>query len=710
MRSSLRLLFRAILLFVPLLPAGAPSASEQATMRHAKPVTDDSAHYVGYPAEFFTRYRPNTALDMIRQVPGFQLDEGDENRGFASSAGNVLIADRRPSAKQDALSEILARIPASQVERIEIIRGQVRDIDLQGQSVVANLVLRDADKAAVQWTAAARYNVEFGVSKEVAASVSDAWGNIKFNAGIDIRDSVRGDLTPESIRDGNSDLVETRFDFGDFGGSRGALNLNASTVLGNTLLRVNTRIGDETRSGSRLSTRTPRNPDGLPTTEQFPETEKIAELEIGIDAERELKSGLVAKAILLFIDNDEDNDSAQRSFDTDGALTRERISSTSTESSEAIARMEVNWSGWSSHVLQGNAEVAFNTLDNTLRQTEDAGVGPMIIDVPGANSRVEERRVDVVLKDTWTLGRMEYEFGLGAEVSSIRQTGDTELERKFTFLKPQASVTYTPRAGLQTQLRLAREVSQLDFSDFVSATVFEDDDLALGNPNLRPETTWRLQLGHERRFGADSVVVLTVFHDWVSDVEDLLPLTPDFEAPGNIGSGTRWGVEFEGTVPLESMGLRGAKIDINARWQKSSVTDPVTGLQREFSADRDGGKQFPLDYQVENEYAITVDYRQDFQSSRVAWGWDVRARAERPAFKVNEVDIADDGTEFNVFVETTRWLGVKTILSAENIFDTAETRARTIFVGERALSAIDSTEYRRRKRGFRFNLTISGNF
>ncbi|MBT8101192.1 MAG: TonB-dependent receptor [Gammaproteobacteria bacterium] len=697
-------------MFIPVLPAGAQGASDQSTMRQAESVADDSAQYVRYPAEFFKRYQPNTALDMIRQVPGFQLDEGDENRGFASSAGNVLIADRRPSAKQDALSEILARIPASRVRRIEIIRGQVRDIDLQGQSVVANLVLRDADEAAVQWTAAVRYNIDFGVTKEGAASLSNAWGNIKFNAGIDFRDFIRGDFTPQSIRDGDSNLVESRFDLGDFDGSRGALNVNASTLLGETLLRVNSRFAGETRDGNRLSTRTPRNPVGLPTIEQFPDTFDSTELEIGIDAERELKTGLVGKAIMLFIDNDLDDDSAQRSFDTDGVLVRERVSNTSTESSEAIARLEVNWSGWMNHVLQANAEVAFNTLDNTLRQTDDTGAGPMPVDVPGANSRVEERRVDVVLKDTWTRGRMEYEFGLGAEVSRIRQTGDAELERKFTFLKPQAALTYTPRAGQQTQLRLAREVSQLDFTDFVSATVFEDDDLALGNPNLRPETTWRLQLGHERRFGPDSVVVATVFHDWVSDVEDLLPLTPDFEAPGNIGSGTRWGVDFEGTVPLDTMGLRGAKIDINARWQNSSVTDPVTGLEREFSADRDGGKLFPLEYQVENEYAITVDFRQDFESSRIAWGWDVRARGERPSFKVNEVDIADDGTEFNIFVETTRWLGVKTNLAAENIFDAAETRARTIYVGERGLSAIDSMEYRRRKRGFRINLTVSGNF
>ena len=60
---------------------------------------------------------------MVQQIPGFQLDDGGGLRGFGSAAGNILINDSRPSAKQDLLSAILARIPASYVERINLIRG-----------------------------------------------------------------------------------------------------------------------------------------------------------------------------------------------------------------------------------------------------------------------------------------------------------------------------------------------------------------------------------------------------------------------------------------------------------------------------------------------------------------------------------------------------------------------------------------------------------
>lgn len=669
---------------------------------------------VEYPASFFDRYQPITALDMILQVPGFQLDDGASDRGFSSSAGNVLINDRRPSTKQDALSAILTRIPASRVERIELLRSQVRNVDLQGQTVVANVILLDVDQAAVRWSGTYRYNVDFGSTTEGGISVANRWRDVEYNTGVELRNLSRGDFTPQSVFDGDGNLIEERFDVLNMDGKRSAANLNAAIPFGETSVRLNTKLAGETRDGERISQRTPQAPGSLPTEERFPENYDRVDFEVGIDAERTLRADLLGKAIFLYTNRDETATVGQLSLDDTGAQVRERISDTDTQTTETIARVELVWSGSVSHTVQINLERALNTLDNTLLQTEDTGAGPVIIDVPGANSRVEEVRWDVLLKDTWTLGHYQFEVGLGAEVSTITQTGDAEQERDFSFLKPQLAFIYAPHQGKQTRISLRRTVSQLDFRDFVSSTIFEDDNLALGNPDLRPETTWKLEVGHERRFGQDSVVKLTAFHDWVSDVEDLLPLAPtldpNLEAPGNIGDGRRWGVEVESTLPLTWLGLKGAKIDINGRWQNSTVKDPVTGEDRVFTSRRRFGRLFPLEFDVESQYAFAIDFRQDLAATRVAWGWDVRSRSERPIFRVNELDIGDDGTEFNIFIETTRWFDVKIHLIAGNILDAPEIRDRTIYEGLRDLSPVERRELRSRARGVRVDLTVSGNF
>ena len=77
---------------------------------------------------------------MIGRLPGFTFDDGNTARGFAGTAGNVLIYGGRPTSKTDDLQSILNCIPASDVERIELIRGGAPGIDMQGQIVVARVI------------------------------------------------------------------------------------------------------------------------------------------------------------------------------------------------------------------------------------------------------------------------------------------------------------------------------------------------------------------------------------------------------------------------------------------------------------------------------------------------------------------------------------------------------------------------------------------
>ena len=183
--------------------AGAQRGAEEAT---------SSEEIINYPAAFFQQYNPNNALDMVKQIPGFVISdclsclnaqqEGGR-RGFGASLGNIFINDRRPSAKQDSPSAILTRIPAASVEYIELIRGQVRGIDLQGQTVVANIILRQDIPATVRWEAFTRQTFGHGLAPGGSISMIDRIGDIEYNIGADARYSNFGDGGQENIFDAN---------------------------------------------------------------------------------------------------------------------------------------------------------------------------------------------------------------------------------------------------------------------------------------------------------------------------------------------------------------------------------------------------------------------------------------------------------------------------------------------------------------------------
>ncbi len=89
----------------------------------APAATTASADRLSYDTAYFAQFNPQTALEMVRQVPGFSLNGGDDRRGFSGAVGNLLIDGVRPTSKSQSLEDILARIPVDQVVRIE--RGRV---------------------------------------------------------------------------------------------------------------------------------------------------------------------------------------------------------------------------------------------------------------------------------------------------------------------------------------------------------------------------------------------------------------------------------------------------------------------------------------------------------------------------------------------------------------------------------------------------------
>ncbi|HET6629653.1 MAG TPA: TonB-dependent receptor [Woeseiaceae bacterium] len=668
-----------------------------------------SGEVVTYPAEFFQRYNPDSALEMVERLPGFQVDDGADKRGFGGASGNILIDDRYPSAKQDSPSSILDRIPAAQVARIEVIRAQVREIDLRGHAVVANVVLREDIPATSRWEGSIRKNFNHApLTVAGSVSVSDQWKGIEYVVGAGGRRFASGEGGTELLIEEGGSFLEEHLEDTFLRGEEGSGNLNASTWLGETRVQVNAGYAFENRFETLTSVPDPRRQPDDDSEDFFADDGDVRQLEIGGDAERSFGRDFLAKAILLYTREDKDAVSSQRTLDDAGAQALFRIADSGTVSTEAIARLELYWAGWADHAVQIDLEGARNVIDASLLQNVDTGDGPEPVPVPGANTRVHEDRGDFMISDIWSLGKLELDYGVGAEASTITQEGDARQKRNFFFLKPHLALTYWAAENRHTRLRLAREVSQLDFDDFVSATVFQDDDLALGNPDLRPETTWVAELVEERRYGRLGVVKLKLFHHWISDVQDLLPLSSSFEAPGNIGDGRRWGVELEATVPLDSLGLAAARLDLQARLQDSTVTDPVTGDDRVLSGA--GGAEKPIPFRDENRFAFGVAFRQDFQDARVSWGWDARARADRTRFLVNELDVYGDGTELNVFVETTRWFGRKISLSANNLLDFNFVRNRTIFTGERDLSPIARRELQDRTDGRRVLLTVSGSF
>jgi len=673
---------------------GSLAAEEKLPPQTRADDSEESEETVIYPRSFFEMYSPVNALDMVKQIPGFRLIEGGGSRGFGGNAGNVLINGERPSSKQDRLSQLLSRIPVARVEQVAVVRGNTGSLTSGGQSVVANVVLRDEARASWTWSAQIEQDTDSGGPEPGAsASMVARRGNTRYAAGLEAEHFFFGNVADERL-EADGVLAELRDDVDQTRGNDFAATFNSETDWPAMVARFNGKLEHQTSDFFERSQRIPQVANTVPFGVLRDTDSQEYELELGGDLQWQATTHANVKTILVLNREWEDRVSGHRR-ESDDLLIRRQRAERKTREAETIARTEVDWTGWQNHYLEFDLETALNVLDNRLELAVDEGGGFVDVPVPGADSRVEEWRGDVQISDSWQIDAWTLEPALGAEVSRISQSGPEGRERSFFFLKPSLALIHAPASERQTRINLRRSVAQLDFSDFVSATNFGDDEINFGNPALKPENTWIAEIAHERRFGEVGVATARVFFNYVRDLQDRLPMGGE-DVPGNIGEGRRWGMELETTLPMDPVGLADARLDMDLRWQDSSVRDPVTSRDRPFSG--------------ESKFRIDTELRQDVLAAQTAWGLKAFYRDAETRYELKELDISDNGVDLEFFIETTRFLSTKMRLVAQNLLDRRFGRDRRVFEQSRMDEAPAFREVRDFRRGRSLIFSVSGSF
>ena len=591
-----------------------------AAVAAAAPQTPQAgASVVSYPASFFVSMQPNTALDMISRLPGFAFDAGAQVRGFSGAAGNVLIDGGRPTSKDDDLGSILQRIPATQVDHIDLIRGGAPGIDMQGRTVLANVVRKTgsglsgvaavADNAYPDGRQTPALRLEFTSKHEGRTLEGGLLANLFVDDGAGNGERVRTDA------DGNV-LVRSHL-LARAGGF--AINLTSAyeTPLWGGKFRVNVLAHMQNYKDNEDDHLT--TPVGL---ELLRFRQDVANGELGVHFDKALTSKLQLEALAI--------QRVRRQHIPSHFLSagEEDLFEETDTSGESIARGILRYTESPALSFEGALEGDFNIQGSDSALAVDHAPVPL----PAAHVTVSEKRGEAAGTVTWKPDkRLTVEAGLRTEASQIGSSGDVVLTRTLVFPKPRLLVTLSPDADDQLRLRAEREVGQLDFSSFVASsslgTTSGSGGVVAGNPDLAPQQDWVLEAAYERHFKG-IVGVLTYRHYFIQDAIDRAPIfSPSgvFDAPGNIGSGREDDLDANITLPFDLIGLKGAQLKAQGTYRLTRVTDPTTGRERSFT----GLHRF--DYQAH--------FTQDLPRWKATWGLDLFSRWTQPTYRFSEIDV-----------------------------------------------------------------------
>ncbi len=664
--------------------------------------TDTTAPVLVYDQEYFQRFEPVSAGDAMKRVPSVTFlsdvleSDGARLRGLDPGYTQILInGEQVPGANSDR-SFFVDRIPAELIDRIEIVRSPSANRSGDAVAGALNIVLRDA------------YSIDGGYVRAGAAYYDDnkwagsfglVWsgqvgpGRLLVGLGAQERRAPKEKFSKRYSAPGGTLVnIEDQSDVRD--GTDYSLNASYEVDVAGGELELSgffvrtDRLQDEDsieylsgiRDNTNLSTVNDNDLDIL--TDNYSLRGKYEREMFGGKSKFKLGYAAIIDDQFEF----EDEFEYRRDgipFPEDDRFTRDEIN-TDLEDHE--------WTAEISHVREvGPVELDvglyYKAKDRDIYTTETRarttipnapGPRPTLPGTPGAPTIgdvvIEETRLDPYVMISGKSDAFRWEAGLRYETTdvSIDDASSTVLpanrkhDNDYNILLPSVNLRFNLTEADRISLSVARTVRRPNFnqiSPLVLKAELGDNDF-VGNPDLKPETAWGLDVGYEHRIGRQGVVGLNFFYRDVTDLIENFNTgvtgseggTARVYSVDNVGDGKVWGLEFDISTPLTFVGLDNTGVFFNYSWLDSEVSD--------FAGERR--------FNGQSNYVYNIGFIQDLPTWGAAFGVTYRKQGDAyDRVEAEEVKTSYGG-DLEIFLEKRFGKNFVLRLTGQNLLDSSK--------------------------------------
>lgn len=675
-------------------------------------------------------------------------------RGLGAGFTQILVNGRPiPGAGNDR-SVFVDRIPAEIIDRIEIIRSPTADLDSQGIGGTINIILKDGASLppGVVTRAGLLY---FPDDKTFKGSGAVSWSGrnnaetVAWSLTLDAQQRYNPKLTRQEVFDDNvpgfdqtdtglelfrpfdragsialerTEEIDTRRSF-DL-----SLNGDITFVLGEqSKLRfdgflIRTRRTD---TEQKLDLERPENDDGDPVFDQGFEIDSVEiakepfkQFNYGLSGLYETKwgNGLSAEVQLRYSQFDEESSDNTFELDDDlydlATLRSQDLRLTSDAELIEIEALDIldrefsgdaaikkEWANWSLKVGTAGKlkrRTFGQTIGEDLNDEEDASVVE-------SRFHYRETRLDGFALAEFKLGRAKLQTGVRAEYTKTSQTIRDDLSEnieerasgKEFHINPSVHLQVPFGNGPQFRASLAKTVRRPNVDQVVPFRLVddpEDNDITMGNPDLKFETSWGVDVGLEQRLPR-GVVGINFFYRKVRNLISLVntgvPVFPEEDPDSdegrariysydNVGNGKVYGFEFDLSAPLSFVGLDNTGVFANYTRLWSKRTEPNTGMR------------VPFDGQP--KYVYNVGVTQEIPSWGMSAGFSFRKQGTSRSTFLGEEEYQTYQGNLEAYVEKRIGRNFVLRLSGNNLLDARSRQWERNFDGDTGLEIIENQQ------------------
>jgi len=515
-----------------------------------------------------------TIGEVLGKLPGVEVQgDGQRARGMSRDSVQILVDGERSAGGARMAAAIVGRLPAGDLERVEILRGSSAEFG-GGAPVTVNLIMKKAlSKRSTALKAAVGYR---GSEPNGQLTLTQNGGEGGYAWSLPVTLNLhRFPTASETERQGTAITPTRDEDKGVFSFREFALSPRMNWKEGADTLTLAPLFFDG--AGKRSSDMTQAASSAFNGDRSSEEENHRRLMRLRVDGEK-LVAG--AKLTLRASLNNGKRTADVTRVARDAALT----ATTSTEHSDSREN-ETNLALRMDQPLDEHL-LAVGVEYINLRRSDDQVFTGSYAAVSSVQAK--ERQSVLWVQDDWKLlPSTTLTYGLRGESIALDSAGTTQSHGRAM---PSLAVRWEPvnqwvmRSSIGTGLKMPRldEITATVSPSIAANTPLEAD--RRGNPNLRPERSVNFEAVLERYLDGEMGVLGANFY--ARSTQDFIERRVQLEgvrwvdSPQNEGKARHWGFELDGKVRTDNLGWKGATVKAHLTLPKALVDDSRLGVTR----------------------------------------------------------------------------------------------------------------------------------
>lgn len=534
-----------------------------------------------------------SVLQALRNLPGVTVDQRSGKLQLRGSDKVAVLIDGQQSALTGFGDQSgLDNIPASAIERIEVINDPSAKMDANGMAGVINIIYRKDKRSGVHGKASVMAGVgslgqkqadlptvrpQYTTTPKFGPSLGLNWDRAKLDFNL------QADLLTQRVLNRNEHFERTYSD---------------GTVLRQQYLENRDQTMYTLKGGFdlRISERDKLTFSALYANEAHIDHGDVVYFDAGLSGRQRLwtfyedevntsanlssafthkfkQAGRRLDIGLNYTFHREDEKYAI----TDQTLTGTGYNNTALIADEHVGDLKADYTKPLAH---GRWEVGgkFRWRVIPTRITYTAAIGSPLDQGAAGGATYNELIPALYTNYVYERERFELEAGLRVEAVDLRYTVDpghnTYTSDGYSYLQPFPNVRYARILNERSRLSLSisRRVDRPDEGDLRIFPKYDDPGiLRIGNPGLRPQFTWRGELGYKRDLSR-GYIYAAAYHRITSNILTRI-VTGDaggtqlYTLAQNAGGGTNSGLE----AVIEQEVVKGARVSLNGNVYRNVI-------------------------------------------------------------------------------------------------------------------------------------------